>query len=161
MLPTEYRQLQQGQSVNKNSKLLTLQPFMSDKLIRVGGRLSNSYLPLHNKHQVIINKNHPLASLLIIYIYERNSHCGRELTLSLLREKYWIIHAKALIRKVISNCKRLTIQLNAPMMGNLPCERYPLENLHSLVQVSTTLGHYLSQYVKGLEYLQVQENVLV
>ena len=98
---------------------------MSDDPIRVGGRLSNSYLPLHSTHQVIIDKTHPLASLLITYIHERNLHCGRELTSSLLREKYWIIHAKALISKVISNCKhyeRLTIQPIEPMMGNLPCE---------------------------------------
>ena len=80
MFPTEYKQLQQGQSVNKNSKLLPLQPFMSDELIRVGGRLFNSYLPLPSKHQVIIDKTHALASLLITYIHERNFHCGRELT---------------------------------------------------------------------------------
>ena len=80
MFPTEYKQLQQGQSVNKNSKLLPLQPFMSDELIRVAGRLFNSYLPLPSKHQVIIDKTHALASLFITYIHERNFHCGRELT---------------------------------------------------------------------------------
>ena len=88
MFPIEYIQLQQGQSVNKNSKLLPLQPVMSDKFICVGGRLHNSYLPLHTKHLVIINKTHPLASFLIMYTDQRNFHCGRELNLCLLREKY-------------------------------------------------------------------------
>ena len=74
MLPTEYKQLQQGQSVNKDIILLPLQPFVSDELIRVGGRLRNSYLPLHCKYQIIIEKIHPLASLLITYIHERNFH---------------------------------------------------------------------------------------
>ena len=103
---------------------------MSDELIRVGGRLSNSYLPLHSKYQIIIDKTHPLASLLITYIHESNFHCGRELTLSLLREKYWIMHAKALIREVVSNCRRckkLTIQPNASIIGNLPCERLSIK----------------------------------
>ena len=73
MFPTAYKQLQQGQSVNKNSKLLLWQKFMLDELIRVGGRLSNSYLPLHSKHRVIIDKTHPTAISLITYIHERNS----------------------------------------------------------------------------------------
>lgn len=106
--------------------LLPLQRFMSESLIRVSGRFSNSSFSLHSKHQVIIDKNHPLASLFITYIHERNFHCGGESTLSLLRKKYWIIYKKALLRNVPSNCsrcKRLTIQPNAPMMGNLTCER--------------------------------------
>ena len=92
---------------------------MPDKLIRVGGRLSNSYLPPHSKHQVIIDKIHPRVSLLITYIHGRNFHCDIELTFSLLREKYWIIHTKALMGQVVSNCrrcKRLAIQPNATMM---------------------------------------------
>ena len=56
MFLSEYKQLQQGQSVNKNSKLLPLQPYISDELIRVSGRLCNSYLPFHSKHQVITDK---------------------------------------------------------------------------------------------------------
>ena len=56
MFLTEYEQLQQGQSVHKNSTLSPLQLYISDELIRVSGRLCNSYLPLHSKHQVITDK---------------------------------------------------------------------------------------------------------
>ena len=71
MFSTEYKQLYQGQTVNKKIKLLPLQPFLSDELICVDSRLCNSYLPLHSKHQVIIDKTYPFASLLITYIIEK------------------------------------------------------------------------------------------
>ena len=141
--------------------LLPFQPFMSDKLIRASGRLSNSCLPLHLKHQVIIDKTHPLASLLIAYIHERNFHCGREPLLSLLRKKYWMINAQALIRNVLSNCRRCRSLTIRSMMGNLPCERLSIREHPFSCTGVTSLGHYLSKYVKGLEFLQVQEKVLV
>lgn len=145
--------------------LLPLQRFMSDNLIRVSGRFSNSYFSLHNKHQVIIDKTHPLASLFITYIHERNFHCGRESTLSLLRKKYWIIYKKALIRNKLSNSSRCIKGWPSNQMHlwwvTYHARDYPLENIHSPAQVLTSLGHYLSKYVKGLEFLQVQENVLV
>ena len=59
-------------------------------------------------------------------IHIRNCHSGRELTLNLLREKFWIIHAKSLFRKVLLNCsycKRQKILPTPPLMSGLPAER--------------------------------------
>ena len=59
-------------------------------------------------------------------IHIRNCHSGRELTLNLLREKFWIIHAKSLLRKVLLNCsycKRQKILPTPPLMSDLPAER--------------------------------------
>ena len=47
--------------------------------------------------QVIIPNNHLIASLLVFYIHVTDFHPGRDLTLNLLRESYWIINAKSLI----------------------------------------------------------------
>ena len=122
---SEFVDLSEGLHL-KATKLISLSPFVEDSLIRVGGRLDGAYIPYSSKHQVIISSNHPLASLLISYIHVNNFHSGRDLTLNLLRESYWIINAKSLIRKVLNDCmycKRLRIHPNSPFMSDLPPER--------------------------------------
>ena len=77
-------------------------------------------------HIVIISNNHPIASLLVFYTHVTDFHSGRDLTLNLLRESYWIINAKSLIRKVLKSClysKRLRNQPKPPIMSDLPPER--------------------------------------
>ena len=76
--PTEYHHLINNQEVKKTSPLLSLRPFISDGLIRVGGRIAKSHLPLKNKHQIVVAKYHPLSKLLIIHHHEMNCNCGRE-----------------------------------------------------------------------------------
>ena len=39
-------------SLSKDSKLLLLNPIVVDNLIRVGGRIGQSYLPFEQKHQI-------------------------------------------------------------------------------------------------------------
>ena len=110
----------------KSCKLIPLSPFVKDGLIRVGGRIGSAYILYSSKHQFKISNNHPIASLLVFYINVTNFHSGRVLTLNILREFYWIINAKYLIRKVLKSCiycKRLRSQPKPPIMSNLPSER--------------------------------------
>ena len=45
-------------SLSKRSKLLPLNPIVVDNLIRVGGRIGQSYLPFKQKHQILLTKEH-------------------------------------------------------------------------------------------------------
>ena len=74
--PTEHRHLINNQEVKKSSPLLSLRPFISHGLIRVGGRIAKSHLLFKNKHQIVVAKDHPLSKLLIIHHHEMNCHCG-------------------------------------------------------------------------------------
>ena len=85
--------------------MLSLRPFISDGLIRVGARIAKSHLPFKNKHQVVVAKDCPLSKLLIIHHHEMNCHGGREQALGLLRETVWIINGKSLTRKVLKECR--------------------------------------------------------
>ena len=110
----------------KSGKLIPLSPFIKDSLIRVGGCIGSAYITYSSKHQVLIFNNHPIASLLVFYMYVTNFHSGRNLTLNLIRESYWIINAKSLICKVLKSClycKRLRSQPKPPIMSDLPPER--------------------------------------
>ena len=111
----------------KSGKLIPLPPLFKDGLIRIGGRIGSAYIPYSSKHQIIISNNHPIASLLVFYIHVTNFHSGLDLPLNLLRESYWIINAKYVIRKILKSClycKRLRNQPKPPIMSDLPPERF-------------------------------------
>ena len=120
--PDEFRTIKKDMSLSKHSKLLPLNPIVADNLIRVGGKIVQSYLPFEQKHQILFTKEHFLSTLLVLDNHERNCHIGREQTLSLLRESVWIIKGKALVRKVIQNCsfgKQQQVTPQSPIMSNL------------------------------------------
>ena len=120
----EILRLQKGYPVN--STILSLDPAFTDKLLRVGGRLKSTELLLKCHSQVIIDKNHPLAALLIKYHHEINLHSGREQTLSSIRKKYWITSCRGLIQRVLKNCsfcKQRSAKPQQPFMSNIPIDR--------------------------------------
>ena len=112
--------------VSKDSKLLSLHPLLVDNIIRVGGRNKHANVPFNQKHQMIIHKNHPLSKLVIKHTHESNFHCGREQTLSILRNKYWIPNVRGLIRKIITDClhcRKVSATPSLPFMADIPEER--------------------------------------
>jgi len=61
-----------------------------------------------------------------MYFHSKNHHCGREQLLSCIRERYWIVNGKSIIRKIIKEClycKRRRINPKNQLMSNLPYER--------------------------------------
>ena len=112
--------------VPKDSKLLSLHPLFIENIIRLGGRNKHANVPFNQRHQMIIHKNHPLSKLVIKHILESNFHCGREKTLAILRNKYWISNVRRLIRKVITDClhcRKVSATPNPPLMADIPEER--------------------------------------
>ena len=92
-------------------------PLIKNNLICVRGRINKAYIPDSSKNQIIIPNNHYLATLISLYIHEINCHSGRDLTLNLIRETFWIINGKSIVRKVINSCsycKRLRINPKPP-----------------------------------------------
>ena len=124
--PDEYELLRQNDVISKKSRILPLRPIFDNQLIRVGGRISRANLPHKNKHQIILSPKHSISSLIVKHIHDINLHVGREHTLSLVRESYWITSATCLTRKVLHDClycKRQRIKPHAPYMSDLPKER--------------------------------------
>ena len=101
----ELHELSYEKRINQKSNLLNLNAILEDKILKVGGRLKNvNNIPTTIKHQIILPRNHPVTNLLIMYYHETNHHCSRNQTLALLREKYWIVKGKSIIRTVLSTC---------------------------------------------------------
>ena len=90
----------------KDSKLANLNPFLcpTSGLLRVGGRIHKSSLPEEEKHPIILPSNHPVVKLLIEDVHCRELHAGVECTLSVLRQKFWLIKGRSTVRQTVKNC---------------------------------------------------------
>lgn len=123
----ELVEIKKGNSVPRSSKLLSLTPFLDPKgLLRVGGRLSNSQLEYENKHPIILPAKHIFTEMLIKYYHYKFLHAGPQFLLTQIRNKFWIINGRQVVRKVLHRCltcfrvKPLSIK---QIMGDLPESR--------------------------------------
>lgn len=124
--PQEAADLAKGTSTRKTSQILKLDPILKDGLIRVGGRLRKSSLPYNSKHQVIVPKNSWIATLIIKEAHLVSGHSGREYVLTAIRQRFWIVHANALTRRLLSSCydcRKRHQKPNSQKMADLPAAR--------------------------------------
>jgi hypothetical protein len=114
-------------SVSRDSKLVSLNPFLESGVLRVGGRIGKaSHISESAKHPIILPQNHILTKLIIRYFHGANLHAGPSLLLGILMQKYWILRGKDAIRDVIRRCvvcRRNKHVLLEQMMGSLPAAR--------------------------------------
>ncbi|XP_037790101.1 uncharacterized protein LOC119585554 [Penaeus monodon] len=97
-----------------------------DGLLRVGGRLAHSELEYDARHPLILPKDSPVSKLLIHWQHEKSAHSGRYYVLSHLRQRYWILGAGPLLKKITSTCtvcRRLAPRQLAQLMSDLPADR--------------------------------------
>ena len=121
----ERRFLSEGKPLPSNSKLLPLNVFLDeDNILRVGGRLSNhSSLSYENKHPMLLPKNHEFTRGVIDYYHCANLHAGPQLTLSLIRQRFWFVDGRSVVRNQLRRCVRcfkLNLRKSNQIMGNLP-----------------------------------------
>lgn len=111
----------------KSHLLYSLDPFMKDGLLRIGGRLSNANESDQYKHPIILPKNHHVTNLILSYAHSEMKHQGRGFTMNKLRSLgYWIIGGSKLvgnfIRKCVT-CRKLRRPSECQKMANLPNSR--------------------------------------
>ena len=88
--PQEYTLLSKEKCLPKNNSIISLNPIRQGNLICAGGRVSSEKTKYASKNQVIINKSHLIAKLIIKDCHEKGAHIRREHTLALMRRKIWI-----------------------------------------------------------------------
>lgn len=122
---------------NHRSKLNNLSPVIDNNgILRAEGRLELSDLPYDKKHQIILPYNHHVTSILIQAIHRENAHIGQSGLLAMVRQRYWPVRGKQLIRKIVHNCV-ICFKSNPRdiklYMGQLPKSRvtpgFPFENV--------------------------------
>ena len=81
--PSELKSLLLNDIVHKSSTLVPLNPTINNQsLICVSSRVKNINIFVNSNYQVIVNKDRPIAKLIIKHYHEENLHVGREQTLS-------------------------------------------------------------------------------
>ncbi|KAL0860328.1 hypothetical protein ABMA27_009733 [Loxostege sticticalis] len=107
-----------------SKKLQSLFVFLDeDGLLRIGGRLSNSDLPFEAKHPLLLPKHDPVVDLLIDHYHIMNCHTGPGLLISILRQRFWILDARTVVRARVRQCNycfRVNPSHPTPMMADLP-----------------------------------------
>ena len=92
----------------------------------VGGRIRHAPITFEAAHPMLLPKEHPISSLIVCYYHELLGHTGREHVLSAMRQHFWIIQARSLVRHVLRKCIACHKRNKAPMkqlMADLPKER--------------------------------------
>lgn len=121
--PHEYSSLKNKNNISNKSKILSLNPFIHNGLLRVGGRLKNSNIPFSSKHQIILPNNHILTKRILRDEHERLLHCGVQQLIFSIRQKYWPIMARNCCKYIINQCircYRAKPKAQQYLMGDLP-----------------------------------------
>ncbi|XP_058444243.1 uncharacterized protein LOC131425935 [Malaya genurostris] len=103
--PDEYTDLKAGKNVSKSSAMKWLQPYIDvNGVMRVGGRLRNAACSESTKHPIILRGKHPLSLLLASYYHRLLLHAGPLLMLATLRQRFWILGGRNLVRQTYHKC---------------------------------------------------------
>jgi hypothetical protein len=126
--PSEFSSLHDGQDIPDRSPLRPLAPIFdaSLDLIRVGGRIKNSPVAFESKHQVLLPHSHHVTSLIVQAEHEALAHAGQEHIIASLRQRYWPIKCRNLVKRIIRqcfDCRRRSAKAAVPIMAALPSPR--------------------------------------
>ena len=120
----DFKTLQARGSVPRNSKLLTLSPFIDNcGMLRVGGRIHEADVEFEKRHPIILPSESHLSKLIVEDAHIKSLHGGPQLMLNLLRSKFWIMRARELAKRCYRQCvkcARYSRQSNNPFMGQIP-----------------------------------------
>ncbi|XP_053686349.1 uncharacterized protein LOC128735892 [Sabethes cyaneus] len=123
----EIKALQTGNLVSSRSSIRTLNPFLDEiNMLRVGGRLQLSDEPYDTKHPILLPGDHPFTKLLVQRYHHQLLHAGPRLMLAVIREHYWPVNGRRLLRGIARRCYNCTRAQPAPVrqpMGQFPALR--------------------------------------
>ena len=97
----EIDSLSEGRPVKCQSKLANLLPVLIEGTLPVGGRIRHAPITFEAAHPTLLPKDHPVSSLIVRYYHEILGHAGRKHVLSGMRQQFWIIQARSLVRHVL------------------------------------------------------------
>lgn len=96
------------------------------KVLRLSGRITSENLSYDEQHPIILSPKGDLAPLLISEAHSKTLHGGVQQVLQVVRQRFWIFHARQLARKLIHKCvvcMRHRAKLGQQLMATLPSSR--------------------------------------
>ncbi|XP_045130685.1 uncharacterized protein LOC123515866 [Portunus trituberculatus] len=125
--PQEVSMLKRGRQIT-TGPLYRLEPYLDNEgLLRVGGRLDYAILHPDHKNPIFLPTDGFITELIIRNVHSiRSGHSGREHTLAMLREDYWIPKGRLTIDKILHTCvicRRCKWKPLEQRQANLPEDR--------------------------------------
>ena len=115
--------LNSGKRIPRQSRLKGLSPFIdADGLLRSGGRIGKADVKYSVKYPILLDNKSHLTELLIFHHHVLH-HEGIEYLRSELRQRFWILKSRSIVRKVAHKCRycrKRNAMPKSPIMGNLP-----------------------------------------
>ncbi|XP_039447736.2 uncharacterized protein LOC120426987 [Culex pipiens pallens] len=108
------------------SRIAALNPRIVDGILCVGGRLHHAAVSDSRKHPYILDHRHPFTKLIVTHYHETMFHAGQQLLISAVRERFWPINIRNLVRELIHKCVdcfRVKPKVLDQLMADLPPER--------------------------------------
>lgn len=118
--------LEGGNELNRGSRLKSLNPFLYDGIIKVGGRLNKANLTEQQRHPIVLAAKHRVTRLLFENYHIKLLHCGPQLLIANIREKYWPLSGRVMARSVVRKCIKCVKtrpHFEYPLMADLPKDR--------------------------------------
>ncbi|XP_055527173.1 uncharacterized protein LOC129719790 [Wyeomyia smithii] len=133
---TELSALKEHKPVPNQSRLRFLNPELHNNLIRVSGRLKHAGIPSDAKNPLVLPAKHPLTRLIAETTHRQQLHCGPQLLLATLHQRFWPLGGRNLVRDVVHacvTCAKARPRYLSQLMGSLPAVRvtrsYVFENV--------------------------------
>ena len=107
-------------------------PMMEDDVIRIGGRLQRSHLPLDFKHPIVLPKRHHVTGLVILYTHRKGGHNAAQYVLNTVRERFYVIGQERTVKYYIKKdclvCRYQHAKPGTQLMAPLPLARVEAGN---------------------------------
>ncbi|XP_058827429.1 uncharacterized protein LOC131687365 [Topomyia yanbarensis] len=124
--PQELADLSKQPHVRDSSRIISLKPILKEGILCVGGRLRHAAVSTNRKHPYILDPHHPLTKIVVVYYHRKLFHAGQQLLISAMREQFWPVYTRNLVRQVIHECVacfRVRPKAQDQIMADLPPER--------------------------------------
>ena len=95
------------------------------------GRLNNSSLCLQSKNPALLPCHHQVVKLIVTWACQKVKHSGVADTLTYLRERFWILKGRQLVRKIIRACV-VCHKLEGSSYPMIPAPDLPYERVSDL-----------------------------
>lgn len=124
---TEIHSIQANKPLSNKSKLNGLTPYIDvEGILRIRGRLQRTNLSNDRKHPMILPSDHHFTQLILHNAHVMTLHGGTQLTLTYIRQQFWIINSRRTVRNYLRKCIKCFRNkpiITTHLMGELPEQR--------------------------------------
>ena len=98
----------------------------SNGILRVSTKITAREDSEYFLQPILLPYGHGLVKSMLTYEHAKNGHCGTQTLMTLLREKFWIVKCRKMVRQVVHaclRCQRYRVKSFQPVEPALPVER--------------------------------------